>query len=44
MADLSNEQLTQNFADIAPALTPDYALLEADARQAGNAPQHSQPY
>jgi len=30
VADLSNEQLTQNFADIAPALTPDYALLEAN--------------
>ena len=30
MADLPNEQLTQNFADIAPALTPDYALLEAN--------------
>jgi glutamate synthase (NADPH/NADH) small chain len=30
VADLSNEQLTQNFADIAPALTLDYALLEAN--------------
>jgi dihydropyrimidine dehydrogenase (NAD+) subunit PreT len=27
---LSDEQLEQNFADIAPALTPDYALLEAN--------------
>lgn len=30
MASLSDEQLAQNFADIAPALTPDYALLEAN--------------
>jgi glutamate synthase (NADPH/NADH) small chain len=27
---LSDEQLQRNFADIAPALTPDYALLEAN--------------
>ncbi|HEV8305042.1 MAG TPA: FAD-dependent oxidoreductase [Gemmatimonadales bacterium] len=27
---LSDEQLAQNFADIAPPLTPDYALLEAN--------------
>ncbi len=27
---LSDEQLERNFADIAPALTPDYALLEAN--------------
>jgi dihydropyrimidine dehydrogenase (NAD+) subunit PreT len=30
VANLSDEQLAQNFADIAPALTPDYALLEAN--------------
>jgi len=28
--DLSDAQLERNFADIAPALTPDYALLEAN--------------
>ena len=27
---LSDEELARNFADIAPALTPDYALLEAN--------------
>ena len=27
---LSDEQLARNFADIAPALTPDFALLEAN--------------
>ena len=30
MPDLSDAQLERNFADIAPALTPDYALLEAN--------------